>query len=239
MIMSPDTERRQMTVRPAAVLFDLDGTLIDTIPHILASFRYATEQVFGSALSDEELLYHVGIPLIEQMRLMTQDEAIAQRLVAVYREFNHRTHDQMAKLYPGTIETLTWLESCGMTMGVVTSKGRPMATRGIELFGLSRFFETVVTADDVTKHKPDPCPVLHAAAQLGVAASDCVFIGDSPHDITAGNSAGSLTMGAVWGVAGRERLAEASPDFMLETLGGLRDLLTDVCVDGVPLHQGI
>lgn len=210
---------------PAAVLFDLDGTLIDTIPHILASFRYATEQVLGAAPSDEELLYHVGIPLIEQMRIITGDEATAQRLVAVYREFNHRTHDQMARLYPGTRETLTWLAARGTTMGVVTSKGTPMARRGIDLFDLGRFFSVVVTADDVPRHKPDPCPVLHAASLLGVPAERCLFVGDSPHDIEAGRAAGSATAAALWGVAGRERLAAAGPDLMLERLGDLRNAL--------------
>ncbi|GAB4286141.1 MAG: HAD family hydrolase [Coriobacteriia bacterium] len=215
--------------RVRAVLFDLDGTLIDTVPHILASFRHATAEVLGAALPDDVLLMHVGVPLASQMRFFTEDEEVAEALLVAYRRYNHATHDEMARLYDGTAEALTALHGRGIPLGVVTSKSAYMAMRGIELFDLGRFFSVVVTADDVTAHKPDPYPVLHAAHLLGVAPEACLYVGDSPHDIQAGHDAGALTAAAPWGVARAERLLEAGPDLLL---GDIRDVVSLMTGDG-------
>lgn len=208
-----------------AVLFDLDGTVVDTIPHILASFRHATEDVLGAALDDEVLMHHVGIPLARQMREFTDDEDEADRLLASYRAFNHRTHDDMARLYPNSVATLSALCDAGMTMGIVTSKSRMMAERALELFDLNRFFKVVVTADDTECHKPDPTPLVYAASILGMDPARLVYVGDSPADIACGKGAGAATVGAAWGVASRERLVDAEPDAIIDDIGDLPALL--------------
>lgn len=208
-----------------AVLFDLDGTVVDTIPHILASFQHATAEVLGQALPDEELLHYVGVPLAAQMRYFTDDEGVAERLLASYREFNQRTHDEMAKLYPNTVATLAALQRAGLPMAIVTSKSRLMATRALELFGLSAYFKALVTADDTPVHKPDPLPVLRGTELLGVDPAKAVYVGDSPADIESGNGAGTATVGATWGVASRERLAAAHPDAIIDDIGELLVLL--------------
>lgn len=208
-----------------AVLFDFDGTLADTIPHILASFRHATKEVLGKALPDEELLYHVGIPLLQQMRLMTDDEAVAQQLLTTYREFNHRTHDEMVRLYPGTLEVLEMIHDRCVPMGVVTSKGTPMAMKGIGLFDLGRFLSVIVTADDVPLHKPDPFPLVHAAAMLEVDPRRVAYVGDSPADVESALGAGAVAIAATWGVASRERLLGARPDFIIDDILDLPPLL--------------
>lgn len=208
-----------------AVLFDLDGTVVDTIPHILASFRHATAEVLGAALSDEVLMHHVGVPLARQMRYFTEDEAEADRLLVSYRAFNHKTHDDMAKLYPNSVAALTALRAAGLPMGIVTSKSRVMAERAIALFGLGHFFDVLVTADDTERHKPDPLPVVHASGILGVDPSRLVYVGDSPADIAAGKGAGAATVGAAWGVASVERLVEAGPDAIIDDIGDLPALL--------------
>jgi len=204
-----------------AVLFDLDGTVVDTIPHILASFRHSTAEVFGAPLSDAELMHSVGIPLAHQMRQFTDDEETVQRLLAVYREFNHRTHDEMARLYPNTLDVLDALLAADIPMGIVTSKGRPMADRAMELFGLGRYFRVVITADDTPAHKPDPLPVRIGAEALGVLPSRAVYVGDSPMDVQAGNGAGAFTVAATWGVASRERLVAAGPDAIIDDIAEL------------------
>lgn len=209
----------------AAVLFDLDGTLIDTVDHILASFRHTTKVVLGRPLPDHVLMHNVGIPLKAQMREFTDDEQVAEELLVEYRAFNHACHDKMAKLYPGTVEVLTGIQRRGVPMGIVTSKGTPMARRGIELFELGEYFDVVVTADDVTRHKPDPYPVLRAAELLGISAAKCAYVGDSPHDVEAGRAAGALTVAITWGVSDAARLKAAGPDFMIDHIADLPELL--------------
>lgn len=208
-----------------AVLFDLDGTVVDTIPHILASFRHATAEVLGAALDDEVLLHHVGVPLARQMRYFTDDEDEADRLLSVYRAFNHRTHDDMARLYPNTLVALTAICEAGLPMGIVTSKSRTMAERALDLFDLRRFFRVVVTADDTERHKPDPLPLVHAASLIGMDPDRMVYVGDAPADIACGKGAGAATVGAAWGVASRERLVDAEPDAIIADIGELPALL--------------
>ncbi|MHB1018228.1 MAG: HAD family hydrolase [Coriobacteriia bacterium] len=208
-----------------AVLFDLDGTVVDTIPHILASFRHATADILGEALPDDELMHSVGIPLAHQMRHFTSDENTVERLLASYREYNHRTHDEMARLYPNTVSALDVLHGAAIPMGIVTSKSRHMADRAIALFGLQQYFKVVVTADDTPAHKPDPLPVVIGAEALGVSPARAVYVGDSPMDIEAGNGAGAYTIAATWGVASRERLEAASPGAIIDDIAELPVLL--------------
>ncbi len=213
-----------------AVLFDLDGTIVNTIPHILASFRHATCAVFGAPLPDHELLEHVGIPLETQMRLFTAEEELAQRLLAEYRTFNRATHDEMALLYPNTVPVLDCIAAAGLPMGIVTSKSRMMAERALGLFGLGHYFRAVVAADDTQYHKPHPEPVLLGARLLGVDPARCVYIGDSPMDIAAGKAAGTMTVGASWGVSDLERITAAEPNTVLTDIGDVPDVLGIACM---------
>lgn len=206
-----------------AVLFDLDGTLIDTISLILASMRHATQTVLGEQFDDEQLLCNVGIPLLTQMR--TFSEAHAEELVRTYREHNHVVHDEMIREYPGTAEALQVLGERGLPMGVVTSKSRAVAIRGMDLFGLRDHFGVVVCADDVEKHKPDPYPIRFAARNLGVSAERCVYVGDSPHDVAAANGAGAISVAALWGAFSATALAQARPRFTVADISDLPPLL--------------
>lgn len=208
-----------------AVLFDLDGTIVDTLPHILASFRHATADVLGAPLPDDELMRYVGIPLAEQMRHFTGDADTADRLLASYREFDHRTHDEMVRLYPNTAATLRTLTGADLPLGIVTSKSRQMAHRAIALFELGRYFGAVVTEDDTPVHKPDPLPVLTGACLLGVDPERTIYVGDSPMDIKAGKAAGAATIAATWGVASRDRLEAAGPDAVIDDISELAVLL--------------
>lgn len=223
--MNNDTSSRVRLAGTAAVLFDLDGTVVDTIPHILASFRHATAVVLGAPLPDDVLMHYVGVPLATQMRYFTDDEETAERLLAAYREFNHRTHDEMARLYPNTRSTLEALAAAGLPMGIVTSKSRMMAQRAIDLFDLGTFFSVMITADDTPRHKPDPLPVSEGVRLLGVDHQLAVYVGDSPADIESGKGAGLGTVAATWGVASRERLAAAQPTAIIDDIAELPALL--------------
>ncbi len=205
-----------------AVLFDLDGTLIDTLDAILASMKHATASVLGFSPPDEELMLNVGTPLIAQMAEF--GDAHAAELVRVYREHNAGVHDELVREYPGVEESLERLREAGYRLGVVTSKGRGQSERGLQLFGLAQYFEVLVSYDDVPVHKPDPYPVVHAASLLGVSPTRCAYVGDSPHDTTAALSAGSVAIAALWGVATKERLLEAGPHYAVESMREVADL---------------
>ncbi len=208
-----------------AVLFDFDGTIADSIPHILASFRHATQVVLGEALLDDVLLRNVGIPLAEQMRHLTDDEEVAARLLQAYRRFNHATHDEMVRAFEGAHDVLATLRGHGLATGLVTSKSAPIARRGIELLGLGDLFDVIITADDVERHKPDPLPVLRAAEALRIPSERTAYVGDSPADVQAARSAGAVAIAATWGVASRERLLAVEPDVVIDDLRELVPLL--------------
>lgn len=209
--------------RVRGLLFDLDGTLIDTVALILSSFRHATTEVLGAPLPDEVLMSGVGIPLATQMRQFAPDHA--DELLRVYREHNARIHDDMVAEYPGTRETLESLASAGFPMGVVTSKATRMAHRGLDAFALREFFEVIVTSDDVERHKPDPYPLEYAADLMGLSAADTLYLGDSPHDMTAAIAAGAVSVAALWGAFPADVVLDPGPEYALDSIGELPSLL--------------
>jgi pyrophosphatase PpaX len=206
-----------------AILFDLDGTLIDTIELIRISFRHATKTVLGHELPDEVTMRNVGQPLIEQFRDMAPEHA--EELLAVYREYNHRRHDELAREYPGTLETLEKVRRKGLPMGIVTSKGTVAATMGVDRFGLREYMDVIVTADDVERHKPDPYPVRFAASQLGADIGYCMYVGDSPHDMQSAVAAGAISVAALWGAFPAEEVLVCGTQFALESINELTRLL--------------
>jgi pyrophosphatase PpaX len=205
------------------VIFDLDGTLIDTVELIRVSFRHATKAVLGEALPDEVTMANVGQPLMTQFQDMAPGHAA--ELLRAYREFNRAHHDEIACSYPGTVETLTELRRRGVPMGIVTSKGTESATRGIELFGLAGFMSAIVTADDVHLHKPDPHPLCVAAERMGVELGYCIYLGDSPHDVQAALSGDAIAVAALWGAFDVADVLAPGPAFALGSITELPALL--------------
>lgn len=205
------------------VLFDLDGTLIDSIPLIRASFRYASEKVLGRVLPDEVLLANVGKPLEEQMKIICPEKAT--ELLEAYREHNHAFHDEMVKPVDGAVEVLAFLKENNVSIGVVTSKSGPLARRGIEVCGIGRFVDALVSANDVLRHKPHPEPVIKCVEMLGCKKENAVFIGDSPYDIESGKNAGVLTIAVPFGPFSKDILLGRNPDYLAEDIFHLKSLL--------------
>lgn len=206
-----------------AVIFDLDGTLIDTVELIRVSFRYATETVLGEAIPDEITMANVGQPLMTQFLDMAPDHA--DELLKTYRQFNRAYHDDLAQAYPGTLETLGELKRRGVPMAIVTSKGTESATRGIVHFGIGEFISVVVTADDVPLHKPDPHPLRVAAERLGVELGYSIYLGDSPHDVQAAISGNAIAVAALWGAFSAKDVLAPGPAFALDSIRELPALL--------------
>lgn len=195
---------------PIAVLFDLDGTLIDSVDLIVSSARYAFSDHDGPRPTDEEWITGLGTPLITQFREWARDEGEVARLVARYREYQLAHHDTLTRPYTGMRETLDTLRAASYQIGIVTSKLNALARRGLSCTGIDDCFDCIIGCDDTTKHKPDPEPVFVALERLAIGPSRAVFVGDSPYDMAAGNAAGVYSVGALWGPFARAHL-EAVP----------------------------
>jgi pyrophosphatase PpaX len=211
-----------------AVLFDLDGTLIDSIELILSSARYAFTSLERTCPSDSEWLTGVGIPLPTMFRRYARDEADLEVLIRAYREYQMANHDRLVRCYDSVVEALNQLQQRGHQIGVVTSKSDALAMRGLATAGILGFMDVIVGYDSCARHKPDPEPVRLALERLGREPHEAVFVGDSVHDMEAGNAAGVLTIAALWGPFDRETLEASNPGHYLETISGLPDLLGEL-----------
>lgn len=208
------------------VLFDADGTLIDTYDIILRSMRHVVCDMHGQQRTDEELMAGVGTPLPAQMRgFAGGDEALAAELTRRYREHNDALHADGIAAFPDTRRALERLRDAGLAMGVVTSKRHGMAAHGLELAGIADFFPVLIGCDDWPESKPDPGSVLHGCERLGLAPSACLYVGDSPYDIRAGNAAGCLSVAALWGMFPAAALAAERPALECASLSDLADAL--------------
>lgn len=195
------------------ILFDNDGTLVDTHDLILSSMRHCTREVLGHALPDDVLMRKVGQPLAVQMRDFSDDPAVQETLLRVYREHNHSVHDDVVTAFPGAREALAQLAQDGVRMGVVTSKMHALAWRGLTITGLAPYLDCCIGADDCERFKPDPEPVLRGCEVLGLSPSECLYVGDSPFDIHAGNAAGCVTAAVSWGVFTLDDMRAEQPTF--------------------------
>lgn len=211
--------------RLPAVLFDLDGTLIDSVQLIVQSARHAfatCEDYRGQVPTDAEWLVDLGMPLPTMFARFTQDPDELERLIEGYREFQGEHHDRLVTCYDGIVDAVREIHDLGHPIGIVTSKSERMAARGLSLVGLEPFIDTVVGLESATRHKPDPEPVRVALDRLAVSADEAIFVGDSPHDMTAGRAAGVLTVAVLWGPFTRAQLAATRPDYIIR---GARELV--------------
>ncbi len=206
-------------------LFDLDGTLIDSIELILRSYRHTMEVHRGSAPPDAHWMAGLGTPLWVQFRQFTDDETEIQAMVATYREYNLAHHDALVRPYDGVVSAVRALHARGGRLGLVTSKMRAGALRGLRLVGLEDAFATVVGSDEVTNPKPHPEPVHTALERLAAPPAGAIFIGDSRHDIECGRAAGVRTAAVLWGPFDRAHLEDLQPDYWLHRPEELRELL--------------
>jgi pyrophosphatase PpaX len=217
--------RVRRTRRTPAILFDLDGTLIDSIELILNSARFAFEKLGRACPPDEEWLSGVGIPLFTMFRRYARDESDCSALIAAYREYQLANHDRLVRCYDEVVDTVADIRARGHEIGIVTSKSEALAIRGLAHVGLARYMDTIVGCDSCTRHKPDPEPVRIALHRLDALPQDAIFVGDSVHDVLAGNAAGVRTVAALWGPFRREDLEAGAPSAWLESISDLTNLV--------------
>ncbi|OAT81256.1 HAD-IA family hydrolase [Desulfotomaculum copahuensis] len=200
-----------MTVE--VVLFDLDGTLADSLPLIEHTYRLVFEEM-GIPWGEDAVMGWIGRTIRDIAEYFAGRRA--QEFIERYQMHYHREHDKYTALFPETLPMLAGLKQRGLRLGIVTSKGRTGAMRTVNFTGLAPYMDTVVTAHDVEKHKPLPDPVLEALRRLAAPPERAVYVGDSQFDIQAGRTAGTRTLGVTWGMAGRAGWREFRPDGVLE-----------------------
>lgn len=207
----------------SVVLFDLDGTLIDTNGLIVTTFQHVFRTHLGREVPADEIYPYFGEPLPRTMARYAPERA--EELVDHYRAYNITIHDQMIRAFPGVPETLAALFQASLRLGVVTSKKGDLARRGLSVCGLDPFFTTLVGMDATERHKPDPEPVLEALRRMGEAPGPHVLmVGDSPFDIHCGRNAGVRTAAVGWTV-NRATVEASGPDYWVEGPADLRDLV--------------
>jgi pyrophosphatase PpaX len=214
--------------RSLAVLFDLDGTLIDSIALLLASVRHAFADFDGRAPTDDEWIAGIGTPLRNQLRTFVPSDDDVTDLALRYRTFQREHHDALTTTYPGALDAVRALAKAGHPMGIVTSKSNAMMERGLTFTGFAPYMQTTIGCDSCDRHKPDPLPVQLALRELGYDPHEAVFVGDSPHDMNAGNAAGVTTIAALWGPFTRQQLEPTHPTHYLERIFDLPALVARI-----------
>jgi pyrophosphatase PpaX len=206
------------------VLFDLDGTVVDSGAIILASMRHAAKEVLGVEPPDDELMAAVGGPgLHAQMHALAPDRV--EELVVTYRAHNEPLHNELA-CCAGVDDVLVRLKDEGRRLGIVSAKRRETIELAFRTVPLGHLFDVVVGGDETERHKPDPEPLLHAAERLGVDTRDCAYVGDSPFDVRAAKTAGMHAVAVTWGgIHTRDRLEGEEPDAIVDSAEELHHVL--------------
>ena len=208
------------------MFFDLDGTLADTIPLIVASYQHAFRTVLGEEVEEDRARAWIGRPLLGA--LLEESPEHGHALDAAYREWNLANTARLIRRYDGVPEMLRDLAAAGVRTAIVTSKRRETARLALEAVGVDHLVEVVAGLEDTERHKPAPEPLLHGAAALGVEPGECVYVGDATVDLRAARAAGMAAIAVTWGAGSREALAAEGPDAVLDDVPALTGLLLGV-----------
>ena len=208
------------------ILFDFDGTLINTNDLIFKSYEVAFQEVFNRKIEMEEILTLYGRPLYPSLKQYGEE---GERLYKIYRQFNETHHDELVKNFPGVYEGIKKFNRGGYKLGIVTSKRLHLVKRGLDILGLSDVFEVIITPDNTKETKPHPEPILLGCEKLGVSPKNSIYVGDSVFDMQAGQAAGTELCAVKYSVTPKDDLLKFNPMFFVNTIDELANLLGE-CV---------
>ncbi|MFC4713972.1 pyrophosphatase PpaX [Planococcus dechangensis] len=204
------------------LLFDFDGTLLDTNELIVQTFLSVLGEHFPGQYGREDVLHFIG-PSLEQTFTKIAPGRVDE-LSDQYRRLNRTLHDELVSEYDGVTETLRILKSRGLKMAIVSTKREETILHGLQLMGAHDIFDALVALDHVQNPKPHPEPLELALRLLDADQEGALMIGDNSHDIEGGKNAGVRTAGVAWAAKGEAFLAAYEPDFMLNHISDLLDL---------------
>lgn len=208
-----------MTQHIQAVLFDLDGTLIDTNELIIQTFQTVLDERFPGKYSRETILPFLGPPLYETFQQV--DPTQVDDLIDAYRKWNMENHDAMVQAFPGVVETLENLHARGIKLAIVSTKRNEMIERALNLMNVRQYFTAVIGLDDVKNAKPDPEPVQLALSKLEVKPGHALMVGDNFHDIVAARAAGVDSVAVAWSIKGLDYLMAFEPVYAIHDMSEL------------------
>ena len=201
------------------VLYDLDGTIQDSVPLIVESFRKAYEIVLGECTrTDADLMSYIGRPLRDSFE--SHDEETADRLVEVYLEYNgKRMREGVIQLFPGIRESLELIKGKGITQGIVTAKRRDSAMVTIDLLDIGKYFEVMVFSEDAKRSKPFGDPLIEAAGRLGITdMSRVLYVGDAKSDLLSAKDCGASFALVSWTMMPKDEIGKLGPDHVISSL---------------------
>lgn len=207
------------------ILFDLDGTLVDSLELILASYRHTMSVHLGRVPPDEAWLRTMGMPLRVQLASFTDSPERNLAMFHTYVAHNQAHYERLIRLFPGMREGVARLRDADYRLCVVTSKIRDHAIRELTIAGLDGLFDGLVSADEVRRAKPDPEPLLLGLELIGLDARDALMVGDSVYDLEAAQAAGVDSAAALWGPFGRNQLEKATPTYWVRDFADLLAVL--------------
>ena len=210
---------RPVLIQYHAVLFDLDGTLVDSGRDIIASVRYALDRVFSDhdQPDDADILVLIGRPLESIVRELgyPADKESTRRFAEAYRGHYAEHYNDSTRLYPGVKELIEQLRAAGVRLGLVTTKHQIQAEFTLAGIGLSCYFEYVHGWEEGRKHKPDPEPILTALGRLDIPPGLALMVGDSELDVEAAKAARVDTCAVTYGFRPAWFLKSLNPDFLV------------------------
>ncbi|WP_300382944.1 pyrophosphatase PpaX [Clostridium sp.] len=210
-----------------AVLFDLDGTLLDTNQLIYNSFEKTFKDLLGLSLKKEEIIKFFGIPLKDAFvpYFKEDEEDKIESYIKYYRTINEEIHDTMCFAFDGVKEMLDKLKEIGMKIGIVTSKREELAIRGMKIAGIYDYMDVIITPEKTILHKPNGEPAEEACNLLGIKPKEAIMVGDSSYDILCGNAAGCKTCAVEYSIVDIEELKESNPDYIIKRPIEILDIL--------------
>ncbi|MDN4608602.1 pyrophosphatase PpaX [Sporosarcina highlanderae] len=211
-----------MANKITTLLFDFDGTLLDTNELIIQTFQTVLDAHYPGKYERVDIIPFLGPTLRETMEAV--DPLKYAELMKEYREWNYANHDLLATEFDGVTETLRQLKNNGMKMAIVSTKRNDMIRKGLELISIQNLFDTVIGLDDVQNAKPHPEPLLLAMERLNSTPEETLMIGDNSHDIEGGKNAGVRTAGVAWSIKGEKFIRELEPDFVLQHISDLLEI---------------